>query len=61
MNFEIIDPRELARRLSVPTTWVYDQIRSRAEDPIPCLKLGKYRRFRWGSPDLEAWLERRLK
>jgi hypothetical protein len=30
------------------------------EDPIPHLRLGRYIRFRWGSPELEAWLKRRL-
>ena len=61
MNYEIIDSKELARRWSLPESWVRDQTRSRADDPIPCLHFGKYVRFRWGSPELEQWLKRREK
>jgi len=59
LTFEILDSVELARRLSVPTSWVREQVRSRSADPIPHLRLGRYRRFQWGHPDLIAWLERR--
>jgi hypothetical protein len=58
-NYEVIDAEELARRWCVPESWVLEQTRSRAVDPIPCLRLGKYRRFEWGHPDLLAWLARR--
>jgi len=27
-------------------------------DPIPCFRLGKTYRYRWGSPEMEAWLGR---
>jgi hypothetical protein len=56
---EIIDARELAARLKLPATWVQEACRSRCDDPIPHLVFGKYRRFRWGSPELTAWLARR--
>jgi hypothetical protein len=59
MDYELIDSRELARRLTVPESWVREHVRSRVPDPIPHLALGRYIRFRWGAPDLEAWLERR--
>jgi len=58
--FEIIDCPTLAKRLCVPTTWIRDQVRSRVPDPIPHLRLGKYVRFRWGSPELQQWLTRRI-
>jgi hypothetical protein len=58
-DFEIIDSVELARRLKLPESWVRDQVRSRATDPIPCLRFGKYVRFEWGHPDLTKWKERR--
>jgi hypothetical protein len=33
-------------------------LQERTLDEIPCLRLGWYVRFRWGSPELEAWLAR---
>jgi hypothetical protein len=59
---EIIDAEELAARLKLPKSWVMEKTRQRAEDggdPIPHLKFGKYRRFKWGSPELSSWLARR--
>jgi hypothetical protein len=57
--FEIIGCDELAVRLAVPVTWVRDQVRSRAVDPIPCLRFGRYVRFQWNSAELLQWLARR--
>ena len=59
-NYEIIDSRQFAARLNVPETWVREHTRKRTKDQIPHLKLGKYCRFLWGSPELEAWLESRM-
>jgi hypothetical protein len=56
---EIIDSAEFAKRLNLPESWVRDQVRSRAADPIPCLRFGRYVRFQWLHPDLAEWLERR--
>lgn len=58
--FEYIDCREMASRLTVPETWVREQVRRRSTDPMPHARFGKYIRFRWGSPELTAWLERRI-
>ena len=58
-SFEIINSKELARRWCVPESWIRDQTRSRAEDPLPCLRFGKYVRFEWGHPKLEEWRRRR--
>ena len=58
-DLEIIDCNELAKRLNLPPSWVRDQVRSRAADPIPCMRFGRYVRFEWHHPDLTAWLERR--
>jgi hypothetical protein len=55
----IIDAEELAKRWNLPASWVRDQVRSRATDPLPCIRFGRYVRFQWGHPDLEKWLERR--
>ncbi|MCU1240922.1 MAG: hypothetical protein JWO71_1648 [Candidatus Acidoferrum typicum] len=57
---EFIDSVELARRWSVPVSWVRDQVRSRAPDPLPHINFGKYVRFLWRSPDLEDWVARRI-
>ena len=56
---ELIDARELARRWSLPASWIREQTRSRATDPLPHVRFGKYVRFAWLSPDLEQWLNRR--
>jgi hypothetical protein len=56
---EVIDANELARRLNLPASWVRDQTRTRADDPLPCIRFGRYVRFEWGSPQLAAWFERR--
>jgi hypothetical protein len=57
-GFEILDSKELATRLKVPRSWVSNHVRGRVpkEDRIPHLKLGRYTRFEWQSPRLEAWI-----
>jgi hypothetical protein len=59
-RYEFIDSKELARRWCLPESWIREQVRSRSTDPLPHVKFGKYVRFRWGTPELEAWAERRL-
>jgi hypothetical protein len=62
-NFDLLTPPELAERLKVPTTWIRERTRSRelhGDDVIPHLRLGRYIRYQWGSPELEAWIRRRL-
>ncbi len=58
---EIIDPPELGRRIKVPTSWVRQHVTSRypESERIPCVRFGKYVRFRWNSPELNAWLRSR--
>jgi hypothetical protein len=58
-GYEVIDSVELAKRWSVPESWVREQTRSRAADPLPHVRLGRYVRFEWGSPRLTKWWERR--
>jgi hypothetical protein len=55
---EFIDSKELARRWCLPESWVREQDRRRSTDPLPHMRFGKYVRFIWGSPELEAWAER---
>lgn len=57
---ELIDAEELAIRWKVPESWIRNRTRSRTpkEERIPCLRLGRYVRFEWGSPRLLDWLGR---
>lgn len=57
--WELIDAPELAKRWALPASWIREQTRSRAADPLPHVRFGKYVRFQWGSPELEQWLNRR--
>ena len=61
ISYEVIDSAELAKRWSLPESWIREQTRSRAADPLPCVRFGKYVRFAWGSPELAEWLNRRYK
>ena len=59
-EFEVLDSSELAQRLKVKKSWIIEQSkRSRTSDPIPVFRLGKHRRYRWGSPEMNDWLNRR--
>jgi hypothetical protein len=59
-DYEVLTSGELAQRLKVKESWVVEASkRSRTNDPIPCIKLGKHRRYQWNSPELLAWLDRR--
>jgi len=55
---ELIDSAELAARWRVPESWIRNRTRARtpAQERIPCIHLGRYVRFEWGSPRLEGWL-----
>jgi len=51
---DILTPEEVAVRLKVPESWVYEKTRVRCRNPIPCLRLGRYIRFDWNA--VIAWL-----
>jgi hypothetical protein len=58
---EVIDSVELAKRLSVPESWIRSRTnKRRTTDPIPHYRLGRYIRFSWGSAELRDWLQRQL-
>jgi|SRR5580704_13600803 hypothetical protein len=57
--FEVLTAGELAKRWRVPESWVREQTRARCTDPIPHIRLGRYVRFCWGSPQLSDWWRRR--
>jgi hypothetical protein len=54
---DILTPQELAARLKVRTTWVYEHLRARDENPLPVIRVGKYLRFSW--VNVCAWLQSR--
>lgn len=58
---ELIDSAELAARWRVPASWIRNRTRSRTprEERIPCLRLGRYVRFEWGSVPLSEWLAKK--
>jgi hypothetical protein len=55
---EIIDAPELAKRWCVPESWIRSKVRTRTRkaEQIPHLQFGRYVRFEWGSPALDAWM-----
>ena len=59
----ILTPEQLAERLQVKPSWIYEQTRTRSgvrnPDPLPHIKMGLYLRFDW--PDVVAWLDRQKK
>jgi hypothetical protein len=58
--YEVLNVEELAARWRLPRTWILENTRSRCADKIPHFRLGRYVRFAYGSPELIAWLERRM-
>ncbi len=59
-DYEYLDSAQFAERLNISESWVRDGVRTRADEPIPHVRFGKYVRFRFGSPELEIWAERRM-
>lgn len=51
---DILTPEEVAARLKVPPSWVYEKTRARCRNPMPCLRLGRYIRFSWAA--IIQWL-----
>lgn len=61
-GYEIIDSAELGKRWKVPESWIRYYTRHShvpAKNRIPHVRFGKYVRFLWGSPRLNAWLASR--
>jgi excisionase family DNA binding protein len=42
---ELLTVEEVAQLLKVPRSWVYERTRTRGDDRLPFVKLGKYVRF----------------
>jgi excisionase family DNA binding protein len=45
---QLIDIKEMAEKLAVPVSWLYERTRN---NKIPCIRVGKYLRFR----ETEVW------
>jgi len=58
---ELIDAEELAVRWRVPESWIRNRTRTRTpkDERIPCIRLGRYVRFEWGSSLLTDWLAKK--
>jgi len=51
---QILTLSELAERLKVSQRWVYEKSRRRCQNPLPCIRIGRYLRFDW--LEVSAWL-----
>jgi len=52
---EILTPEELADRLKVSVSWIYEKRRPRCANPIPALPMGRLMRFDWET--VVEWLK----
>ena len=52
MSDRLLDAKEVAGWLNVPVSWVRESTRSGA---MPCVELGRYKRYR--EADVAKWLE----
>jgi excisionase family DNA binding protein len=50
----ILTLAEVAQRLKVSNRWVYEKTRSRCQQPLPTMRIGRYVRFYW--PHVSAWM-----
>jgi hypothetical protein len=57
-NFEMLDAAGLAKKFSLPESWIRNHTRKDSPDPIPCVRAGKYVRFEWPSEPLNQWWAR---
>jgi excisionase family DNA binding protein len=53
MSTSLLTAAQVAQKLGVPKTWVYEQSR---RGRIPTVTLGRYRRYR--AEAIDRWLER---
>jgi excisionase family DNA binding protein len=52
---DILTTEELAQRLKVPLSYIYEKQRPKHKNPIPTMKIGRYLRFDWA--EVSAWLK----
>jgi predicted DNA-binding transcriptional regulator AlpA len=55
---DLLTPDQLAARLQVSKSWIFEQSRARAKarntHPLPVIRMGKYLRFSWRA--VSEWL-----
>lgn len=55
---DLLTPEQLAARLQVSKSWIFEQTRERAKvrnkNPLPVIRMGKYLRFSWSA--ISQWL-----
>jgi excisionase family DNA binding protein len=56
LESDLLTVSDVAHKLKVPVSWIYERTRRRSADRIPGFRLGKYWRFR--ETDVLAWVER---
>lgn len=54
---ELLTSNELAEKLKVPKSFFYAPCRRKGPDAIPCVRVGKYIRYRM--PEVLEWIEKR--
>jgi len=54
---DLLTPEELAKRLKVGPSYVYNALRERGPHSLPHFKMGRYLRFSWVA--VSAWLQAR--
>lgn len=52
---KLLTPEEVAARLQVPVSWVYERTRPNGRERLPHRKLGRYVRFT--ASDVNVWLD----
>ena len=52
----LLDINQLAERLNLKKSWVYDQTRRRTRGTIPHFRVGKHLRF--NEAEVRAWIEK---
>jgi len=57
---DILTPEQLAERLQVKKSWIFEQTRQSCQGAqcaprLPCIRLGKYIRFSWIA--VSEWLQ----
>lgn len=55
-NLELMTGEEICQRLKIRKSFLYAPIRRKGKDPIPCIRVGKYLRYRL--PDVNEWIKR---
>jgi excisionase family DNA binding protein len=57
---QILTPQEVADRLKIPLSAIYEKTRDRCSNPLPVHQVGKYLRFEWNAV-LEWFRQQRRK